>query len=148
MYKTRYKGLFTPRHPKKYIGDSNKVIFRSLWEKQVMEYLDNNASVVAWGSEELVIPYLSPLDGKIHRYFPDFIAKMKDDKDKIKIVVMEVKPKKQTMLPEAKSMNHKVAKEIATYAVNQAKFEAATKYCKDKGWEFTVITEDFLKITK
>ena len=139
-----YKGIFTPKHPKKYIGDVNKIVFRSLWEKQVMEYLDNNANVIAYGSEELVIPYLSPVDGKVHRYFPDFIVKMKDSQGNVKIKIIEVKPKKQTMMPEGKTMTKRLMEEMATYAVNHAKFEAANKFCKEKGWEFVVVTEDFL----
>lgn len=143
-YRKTYKGLFIPKYPKKYIGDSNRIVFRSLWERQMMDYFDNNSFVIAWGSEELIIPYLSPVDGKVHRYFPDFIAKMKDSKGNIHIKIFEVKPKKQTMMPEGKTMNKRLMEEMATYAVNHAKFEAAHKFCKEKGWEFVVVTEDFL----
>ena len=72
-----YKGKFTPQHPEKYKGDATNIIYRSSWEVRVMKYLDNNPAIIWWGSEELHIPYYNPVDKKMHRYFPDFIAKVK-----------------------------------------------------------------------
>ena len=69
------KGRFRPKNPQKYKGDANNIIYRSTWEIKVMNYLDDNPNVIWWGSEELPIPYYSPVDKKMHRYFPDFIAK-------------------------------------------------------------------------
>lgn len=148
MNKVRYQGFFTPVNKKKYIGDSEKIVFRSLWEKQVMEYLDKNSNVISWGSEEFSINYLSPIDNKIHRYFPDFIAKIRTKNEEEKIVVMEVKPLKQTMLPESKKATKNAIRDTMIFAVNDAKFKAAKLFCEEKGWEFQVITEHDLKITR
>ena len=72
-----YSGRYIPKNPKKYKGDPSKVIYRSLWERRFMTYCDSSVSIVEWGSEEIIIPYLSPWDKKIHRYFPDFYIKTK-----------------------------------------------------------------------
>jgi len=90
-----YKGWFTPRNPQKYKGDATNIVYRSSWELRVMKYLDDNPAVVWWASEELFIPYKSPVDQKVHRYFPDFIARIRQANGEI-TVVMEVKPFKQT----------------------------------------------------
>ena len=95
-YKTKYK----IENPSKYIGDPTKIICRSLWERRVCKYLDENINVLRWGSEELIIPYYSPVDKKNHRYYPDFIAEIKDKSGNIKTYVIEVKPKKQTKPPK------------------------------------------------
>ena len=136
-----YKGRFTPRYPDKYNGDSTNIIYRSLWERTVMSYLDTHPDVIWWASEELIIPYISPIDNKRHRYFPDFVAKMKTKSGKIKTVVMEVKPAKQTIQPTQKRKTKKYLTEAATYLINQAKWKAAIEFCKDHGWEFQIITE-------
>ena len=52
-----------------------------------MTWLDNNDSIIEWGSEELVIPYRSPVDNRVHRYFPDFYVKVKQKDDTIKVMV-------------------------------------------------------------
>ena len=72
-----YKGRFTPKNPQKYAGDATNIIWRSTWERKVMDWLDQSESVVYWSSEELAIKYYNPVDNKIHRYFPDFIIKVK-----------------------------------------------------------------------
>ena len=72
-----YRGRYIPSNPKKYKGDSSRIIYRSLWERKLMVYCDRNEKVLEWGSEEVIIPYLSPWDNKFHRYFPDFYMKVK-----------------------------------------------------------------------
>ena len=72
-----YKGRYFPTNPKKYRGNPNQIIYRSLWERKVMVYCDKNDAIIEWGSEEVIVPYLSPMDGKIHRYFPDFYMKVR-----------------------------------------------------------------------
>lgn len=136
-----YKGRFTPRYPAKYNGDHTNIIYRSLWERTVMTYLDNHPDVIWWASEELIIPYFNPIDNKKHRYFPDFVAKMKTKDGSIKTVVLEVKPEKQTKQPTQKRKTKKYITEAATYLINQAKWKAAIEFCKDHGWEFKIITE-------
>ena len=94
-----YNGKFRPRHPKKYKGDPTNITFRSLWEKKFMSYCDLNESINEWQSEEFWIPYRSPLDNRVHRYFPDFFIKYRDGNGKRRSVVIEVKPKKETKMP-------------------------------------------------
>tara|TARA_R110000824_G_scaffold168495_3_gene345494 strand:+ start:1349 stop:1783 length:435 start_codon:yes stop_codon:yes gene_type:complete len=138
-YKTKYK----IKNPSKYIGNPTKIICRSLWERRVCRYLDENLNVVRWGSEELIIPYYSPVDKKNHRYYPDFIAEIKDSKEKIKTYVIEVKPKKQTKPPKKpKKQTRSYLNECMTYAVNEAKWKSADRLCKNEGWEFIILTED------
>ena len=94
-----YKGRYQPTYPQKYKGDYTKVIYRSLLERKFMVYCDLNENILEWGSEEIAIPYLSPVDGKVHRYFPDFYVKLKEATGKIKRYIIEVKPKKQLKPP-------------------------------------------------
>lgn len=110
-----------------------------------MTWLDKNPSIVSWASEELTVPYVSPVDGKCHRYFPDFLVKVKTKDGKTKTMMLEVKPKKQTQEPQQqKRVTKRYITEVVTWGVNQAKWKAATEYCLDRGWEFKVITEDHL----
>lgn len=91
-----YKGKFsTLKNPNKYVGDLDKITYRSMWERNVMRWCDESADVVEWASEEIAIPYINPLNGKRARYYPDFYMKMKDGSLK----VVEIKPKKQTRPP-------------------------------------------------
>ena len=135
-----YKGWFTPHNPSKYKGDATNIVYRSSWELRVMKYLDEQPNVIWWASEELPIPYKSPIDQKVHRYFPDFVARIRQP-DKEVTVVMEVKPHKQTQLPTQKRKTQRFLQEVATYAVNQEKWRAADLFCKEHGWKFMLITE-------
>jgi len=140
-----YSGKFTPRNPQKYIGDHTKIIYRSSWECKMMSWLDNEDSIISWASEELIIPYVSPVDGKYHRYFPDFLVKVKTKDGKTKTMLIEVKPKYQTIPPvQPTRKTRRFITEVMTYGVNQAKWKAAEEYCLDRGWYFRVITEDDL----
>jgi len=139
-----YKGTFKPKNPTKYNGNANNIIYRSLWELRVMKYLDDHPEVIWWASEELIIPYYNPIDNKKHRYFPDFVAKMKRKDGTIMTYVIEVKPEIQTKKPEQKRQTKKYIQESMTYIINQSKWKAATEFCKDNGWEFKIITEKHL----
>lgn len=140
-----YSGQFKPTNPQKYVGDYKNIIYRSSWEARVMNWLDKNPSIVSWASEEIVIPYVSPVDGRWHRYFPDFVVKVKDKNGVTKTMMLEVKPKKQTKQPEQqKRVTKRYITEVTTWGVNQAKWKAATEYCLDRNWEFKLITEDHL----
>ena len=142
-----YRGRYSPTNPKKYKGDPSNIIYRSLWERKFMVYCDMNDKIVEWGSEEFFIPYRSPLDGKIHRYFPDFYVKVKTKQGTLKKWVVEVKPKAQTRpprTPKRKTKNY--INEVRTYAINDAKWKNAIEYCKDRNMEFIIITEDELGI--
>lgn len=146
MAKT-YSGRYFPINPKKYRGDVSNIWYRSLWERKTMDWLDRNEFVIEWSSEEFIIPYISPLDNKYHRYFPDFVAKIKTKDGSVKKFVIEVKPEKQTRPPEKpKKVTRKFISEVATWGVNEAKFRAAMNYCLDRGWEFKILTEKELNI--
>jgi hypothetical protein len=136
-----YHGKFHPQNPKKYKGNASNIVFRSSWELRVMKYLDTNTSIIWWASEELPIPYYSPVDKKVHRYFPDFIVRVKTRDGTEKTYILEVKPEAQTTLREPKRKTKRFITEAMTYAINQAKWKAATEFCLDHGWTFKVITE-------
>ena len=141
------KSKYKPEYPKKYKGDPNNIICRSSWERRFCRWCDLNESIISWGSEEFWIPYVSPVDNRVHRYFPDFIIKVKEQTGEIKTYVIEVKPKKQTVPPKQKSrVTKSFLHEAKTYAVNQAKWKAADEWCKDRLVQFKVITEDELGI--
>jgi hypothetical protein len=140
-----YQGIFRPKNPQKYIGDSNNIVYRSSWECRVMNWFDQNDDIISWASEELIVPYKSPIDNRFHRYFPDFIVKVKTRDGTMKTLMIEVKPKKQTMPPEPrKRVTKQYVTEVTTYGVNQAKWKAAHEYCLDRGWEFKIMTEEHL----
>lgn len=141
-----HKGWFTPKNPKKYNGDSTNIIYRSSWELKVMKWLDEHPKVIWWNSEELVIPYRSPVDNKMHRYFPDFIVKMRKKDGLVMTYVLEIKPHAQTKMPTQKRRTKRYLQEAATYAVNQEKWRAADIFCKEHGWQFKVLTEKELGI--
>lgn len=140
FYKT-YKGKFTPKYPEKYIGNVDNIVFRSLWEKSFLNYLDTNPSVIRYSSEEIVIPYLNPLDRKVHRYFPDMYVELKDREGNINIKLIEIKPYAQTQRPVAKRRTKSSYEAEVTYIINQTKWEYARKFCDEKGWQFQVLTE-------
>ena len=141
-----YKGRYFPTNPKKYRGNPNQIIYRSLWERKVMVYCDKNDAIIEWGSEEVIVPYLSPMDGKIHRYFPDFYMKVRQADGSTKKFIIEVKPKSQCKQPvkTPKRRTTKWFNEVKTFAINQAKWKSAREFCEDKGMEFKIFTEDHI----
>ena len=94
-----YKGRYIPKNPKKYKGNPQRIIYRSMWERRLMDYCDRTSRVLEWGSEEIAIPYVSPVDQRIHRYFPDFYMKVKQKDGTLKRFIIEVKPKGQLKPP-------------------------------------------------
>lgn len=142
-----YQGYFKPQNPQKYKGDPSNIIYRSGWELKLMSYLDKHQDVIQWQSEEFFIPYRSPVDGRVHRYFPDFLVKKKNPNGIIETVLIEVKPEAQTKPPVKQSkVTKKYINEVFTWGVNSCKWEAADKYCKDRGWSFQIFTEKDLGI--
>lgn len=142
-----YSGKYRPSYPKKYKGDPTNVIYRSLWERKFMVWCDKNENVLEWGSEEIVIPYISPLDNRVHRYFPDFYVHTRTKTGGTQKFIIEIKPFKQTAPPQKQRRRTKrYITEVTTYAVNDAKWKAATEYCKDRRWQFKILTEKELKI--
>jgi len=137
-YRAPHKGLYKPSNPKKYVGDSRNIQYRSSWEKRFMIYCDKNPDIVSWASEEMFVPYKNPVDNKIHRYFPDFIIKTAKGRK----MMIEIKPKAQCMKPKPRSRKtKKFINECLTFATNQAKWKAAKNYCDDNGLEFKIVTE-------
>lgn len=142
-----YKGIFKPSYPEKYIGNYKNIIYRSLWELKFMNYCDLNQNIIKWSSEEISIPYVSPIDNRIHRYYPDFFIKYKNSSGELKESVIEIKPKKQVKSPDMnKRRTQKQLYEIKEYAKNQAKWKAAEEFCKDRRWQFQILTEENLGI--
>ena len=144
-----YKGRFRPKNPSKYKGDPTKIIYRSSWEFKFFRYVDEHPDVIWWASEEYVIPYMSPIDGKIHRYFPDVVLKKKIPGGSEETIMIEIKPKSQTIPPDITKRNktpsgrisRRYLNEVKTYGINEAKWKAAEKYCADRGWKFFKYTE-------
>ena len=148
-----YKGKFKPKNPQKYSGDPNNIIYRSLWELKIMGSFDKRPDVLSWSSEEMCIPYISPVDGKRHRYFPDFIVKIQTTEGSIKTFMVEVKPEKQSRPPERKKkVTKQYIQEVVVWGINQAKWKAAIEYCKDRNWNFIVMAskdgEEFKHLTE
>ena len=147
MMRTRsYKGRYKPSNPKKYKGDPSNIIYRSLWERRVMVYLDTNPNIMEWKSEEFCIAYNNPITGGMSRYFPDIWIKYRNNKNIITQKVIEVKPKKYTKPPpkNPKRKTKVLKNDVLEYVKNRAKWEAAERYCKKRGFEFQILTEDFL----
>ena len=133
-----YKGLYKPTHPKKYVGDPKKIVYRSLLERRFMRYCDLNQDILYWASEELPIRYFNPIDKKFHRYFPDFVVKT----SKQKKYMIEVKPSRQIGKPKPpKKKTKSYMRESFEYIKNQAKWQAAKSYCEDNYLEFKIISE-------
>tara|TARA_A100001391_G_scaffold139774_1_gene97911 strand:+ start:204 stop:641 length:438 start_codon:yes stop_codon:yes gene_type:complete len=142
-----YRGKYQPSFPRKYKGDSSNIVYRSLWERKFMVYCDRNENILEWGSEEIALPYRSPVDNRVHRYFPDFYIKVKENNGRIKKMIVEIKPLKQCIEPKVQKKKTKgYIFEVVEYAKNQAKWAAAKEWCLDRGYEFKVLTENELGI--
>lgn len=117
-----------------------------------MVRFDTDPNVVQWGSEETIIPYKSPKDNRYHRYFVDFTIKIKDIEGKVQTILIEVKPAHETISPVLKegmsAKSKKYINQVITYGVNKAKWEATKEYCKDRKWQFIIMTEYELGLAK
>ena len=142
-----HKRKYKPINPSKYIGDHSNIIMRSSWETKFAIWCDNNPSVLKWSSEETVVPYVSPIDNKAHRYFIDFKIQVRTNDGSVKTYLVEIKPDYQTRPPVKPSRKtKKFLQEVMTWGVNEAKWKAATNYAKDRGWDFIILTENHLGI--
>lgn len=130
------KGLYTPLHPEKYLGNPAKIRFLSSWELRFMNFCDVNENVIAWGSEEFRVKYFNPIKNKVCDYIPDFIIKYKDASGTIITEVIEIKPLKESVLRAKMSTYDKVQ-----LTINHAKWTAAKAMCDAAGIKFRVITE-------
>ena len=144
-----YSGRFRPKNPGKYKGDPSKIIYRSLWEVKVFKWVDDHPDVIWWQSEEVVVPYRSPIDGRMHRYYPDVIIHKKDGLKTTQTIMVEIKPAAQCKPPNPANRNktktgrvsRRYLNEVKTWGVNDAKWKAARNFCADRGWLFTIMTE-------
>jgi hypothetical protein len=135
--KSKYtQGKYLLKHPEKYMGDPETVWYMSSWELRFHEFLDNNSSILKWTSEEIKIPYIHPLDGSMHWYFPDYFIIYKDSMGRINKELIEIKPAKQM-----KIMKNARAADKITVMINHAKWEAAAKFCKAKNITFRILNE-------
>jgi len=140
-----YKTKFVPENPSKYVGDFSNIVCRSLWERKFCKWLDSNSNVIRWASEEIVIPYVSPKDNKVHRYYPDFLVEVINNSGKMETLLIEIKPKKQTAPPKKpKRKTKNFISESITYEINKAKWESAKKFCVKNGWRWVILTENEL----
>ena len=147
--KNAHKGKFQPLNPLKYEGDVREIFFRSSYEIKAFKWCDNNPSIVKWSSECVVVLYISPIDFKQHRYYVDLKITVKNSNESFSTYLIEIKPEKyvnQPIVPKRKTKSY--IEECMQYAVNQAKWEAATQYALDRGWMFKVITEKHLGIKR
>jgi hypothetical protein len=92
--------------------------YRSGYECDVYECLELITEVIAYDVEPFKVPYSHK--GKQRKYTPDLSVKFHDGR----IEIWEIKPASQTMLD-----------------VNHSKWTACNDYCKNRGWEFVVMTE-------
>ena len=137
-----HQGKFTPRNPEKYVGDVSNIVYRSSWEKKVLLWLDRHPSVLKYSSEEVVIPYVSPIDNRVHRYFVDFAMVYRNKQGETKRALIEVKPAAQTRPPVKPSRKTKrYITEAATFMVNTSKWDSAREWCAKNGFEFIILTE-------
>lgn len=143
------KSKYKPSYPNKYVGNPNNIVCRSSWERRFCYWADLNPNIIQWASEEVAIPYVSPLDNRVHRYYPDFLIKVKETTGATKTYLIEVKPDKQTRPPKkGKRVTKSFIYESKTWAVNQAKWEAAVEFCKDHRIDFKIITEKELGVNQ
>ena len=149
-----HSGRFRPKNPAKYKGDPTRIIYRSWWEFKFFKYVDEHPDVIWWASEEHPIPYMSPIDNKRHRYFPDVVVHRKTPDGSAKTLMIEIKPKAQTRPPDLSKKNdtktgrvsRRYLNEVKNWGVNEAKWKAARIWCAQRGWEFQIYTEDQLGI--
>lgn len=141
-------GLYKPQNPQKYRGDAKNIVYRSSWELTYLRRLDTDPTVLRYSSEEVVIPYHNPISKTVRRYFVDFwVERIVDGKTVVQLI--EIKPLKETIPPVPSKTKRKktLLHEATAYLTNQAKWEAANKYCAKKGWTFIVLTERELGIS-
>jgi len=141
---SRFKqGIYTPKHPEKYVGSVDKIRYMSSWELAFNKFLDNNPNVLRWSSEEIAIPYIKPTTGRVHRYFPDYWLEYRDKSGKLISEIIEIKPKSQTKRSRSKKPKNKLYEDIQ-YAINMSKWQACQSFCDSHGINFRIVTEDQL----
>jgi hypothetical protein len=144
MTQKRYsQGIYKPKHPEKYVGDVNRIVYRSSWELRFNDFLDSNPNILRWGSEVVVVPYIKPTDGKVHKYYVDYVIEYQNKDGETLIELIEVKPLNQVKSPRG-GKRKSLVYETLTFEINKSKWMAATKFAESKGWKFRIITEQQL----
>jgi hypothetical protein len=145
-YKQFQQGIYKPMNPAKYVGVSSPK-YRSSYELKFFRWCDNNPNVIRWGSESISIPYISPVDNRLHHYYPDNIVQIKEG-ERVTNYIVEIKPSKQVAPPQVsnRKSQQRVIFEQVQFAVNTAKWKAAEQWCSKAGFKFLILTESELKI--
>ena len=130
------QGPYTVINREKYVGNGTPR-YRSGWELSFMKFCDSNDHVLQWASESIAIPYRHPLTGKMTQYIPDFLITYRTSNNTIRAELIEIKPKKQSVIESKMS-----AKDRAIVAINYCKWDAASKWARKNGLTFRVITEN------
>ena len=133
------RGKFIMTQPEKYVG-TKVPTYRSSWEWSFMRFCDTNKSVQKWASEAVNIPYRDPLSGRQTIYVPDFFIQYVDKNNKMHVELIEIKPASQTILERVGKNKYNQAQ----YIKNQAKWGAATIWCKQQGIKFRIVNENDL----
>lgn len=142
-----YSGRYQLQNPHKYVGDRKNIIWRSTYELKLFKYCDHRDHVLKWSSEEVVIPYINPLDNRKHRYFVDVYMQYRKSDGTTQDLLIEVKPKVQKLPPKKRRRKTKqYIMEVERWAVNQAKWAAAEKWAAKRNMQFRVFTETELGI--
>jgi len=137
-----YRGKFNPKNLNKYEGDWRRIEYRSLSERQVFRFCDDNDAIVRWSSEEVIVPYRCKTDNRVHRYFVDLKITFKNGDT----YLVEIKPKKETVEPKKRATKSKgYLTEVLKYVKNISKWESADEYAKQRGWKFEVWTEETIR---
>ena len=145
-------GKYKLKHPSKYIGDPDNIIFRSSWELRFCKYCDENDKIIKWSSEPISIDFWNPLDKKTHRYHPDFYIKVRKEDNSEEDWILEIKPQNQYKKElEPKLTGRITPKKLKEYndkktvwIINRCKFEAATRFAESIGYRFGAIDETFI----
>jgi len=141
------QGLFKPKNTAKYVGKGMPV-YRSGWELKFFRWCDDNPNVVEWASESVIIPYTSPMDGRVHRYYTDGVIAIKE-LDKIVKYIIEIKPSSQLNVPvKGKKRSSTINYENYRFIQNQSKWKAARTWCEKHGYKFLILTEKELGLSK
>ena len=145
----RYRqGKYKPVNYRKYKGAPTDIFYRSSWELKFMQWCDRNPNILEWNSECIIIRYYDPVERKHRRYFPDFYVKVRGVDGRVKQHLVEVTPRRQINGPKVRTdtRNKAYITEVKTFATNTAKWEAASEFCRDRGWEWTLVDENDLQI--
>ena len=142
-------GQYRPVNESKYVGQG-PIIYRSSWERKYCMYCDRTEDIISWSSEPFSIEYFNPLTKKIHKYYPDFWIKVRKQDGTYAEYLVEIKPKKSTIVPkEPKRKTEQAVKNyryaVETYVKNLAKARAAKAFAKDRGMKYIILTEDSIR---